>query len=301
MQRMIGYGFGISIHALREEGDRRKAPHHSQDRYFYPRPPRGGRRCGKEVFTNIRAISIHALREEGDPQRHRILHTSFISIHALREEGDLQPPGGCPQLDISIHALREEGDPLLLPLGAVVQQISIHALREEGDLLRGCSFASAGHFYPRPPRGGRRVAQVNALAHTGFLSTPSARRATTGWVTLPASTGFLSTPSARRATRADALELDLDQHFYPRPPRGGRHGVARDHQMVLLFLSTPSARRATRPSCASLQTSWNFYPRPPRGGRRRVDYDKQNPRVISIHALREEGDAASLQVVPAIA
>ena len=36
-------GIRISIHALREEGDRQSAPGHSRQRYFYPRPPRGGR------------------------------------------------------------------------------------------------------------------------------------------------------------------------------------------------------------------------------------------------------------------
>ena len=60
------------------------------------------------------------------------------------------------QTIISIHALREEGDPLLLFLGAVVQQISIHALREEGD-----------YAFPNI-----------VIVYDLFLSTPSARRAT---------------------------------------------------------------------------------------------------------------------------
>ena len=34
------------------------------------------------------------------------------------------------------------------------------------------------HFYPRPPRGGRRAELTCAAATTVFLSTPSARRAT---------------------------------------------------------------------------------------------------------------------------
>ena len=79
---------------------------------------------------------------------------------------------------ISIHALREEGDH-----GRRRQHrdrpISIHALREEGD-VRNCSAAarSAGYFYPRPPRGGRHFTiEVNRTA-IRFLSTPSARRAT---------------------------------------------------------------------------------------------------------------------------
>ena len=34
--------------------------------YFYPRPPRGGRRRDPEALVALREISIHALREEGD-------------------------------------------------------------------------------------------------------------------------------------------------------------------------------------------------------------------------------------------
>ena len=34
---------GISIHALREEGDRSAGLPDSHGLYFYPRPPRGGR------------------------------------------------------------------------------------------------------------------------------------------------------------------------------------------------------------------------------------------------------------------
>ena len=33
-------------------------------------------------------------------------------------------------------------------------------------------------FYPRPPRGGRRVSWTIGRAEVKFLSTPSARRAT---------------------------------------------------------------------------------------------------------------------------
>ena len=59
---------GISIHALREEGD-------------YPISPQ------RTEFV----ISIHALREEGDGLRSDTELGIFISIHALREEGDRQP------------------------------------------------------------------------------------------------------------------------------------------------------------------------------------------------------------------
>ena len=63
---LLDGGIDISIHALREEGDRcRRCPAAClQD--FYPRPPRGGRPLGSKAPVKIYSISIHALREEGD-------------------------------------------------------------------------------------------------------------------------------------------------------------------------------------------------------------------------------------------
>ena len=55
--------------------------------------------------------------------------------------------------------------------------------------------------------------------------------------------------------------------FYPRPPRGGRPSLA-----------------------APLLSYCYFYPRPPRGGRRKSIGKHEITYVISIHALREEGD-----------
>ena len=56
----------ISIHALREEGDRSGACLPLSRHDFYPRPPRGGRLCIRHVELHQGTISIHALREEGD-------------------------------------------------------------------------------------------------------------------------------------------------------------------------------------------------------------------------------------------
>ena len=60
--------------------------------------------------------------------------------------------------------------------------------------------------------------------------------------------------------------------------------------MMPEFLSTPSARRATKSGRLFLHQRCNFYPRPPRGGRRGPGLDTHSGSVISIHALREEGD-----------
>ena len=149
--------------------------------------------------------------------------------------------------------------------------ISIHALREEGDARR----ARRGPL------------------HRGFLSTPSARRATAHPVSVRFAMGkFLSTPSARRATLTCLHRSGAAHNFYPRPPRGGRHKMYHNHADVQGFLSTPSARRATTGPCRMWRSRWHFYPRPPRGGRRGHDRQEQAADGISIHALREEGDPA---------
>ena len=146
--------------------------------------------------------------------------------------------------------------------------ISIHALREEGD--------------PPPDFG---------------------------LITIPI---FLSTPSARRATTREIRRTKRQFYFYPRPPRGGRPSWQSSMQPSLYFYPRPP--RGGRPAQLSpAQHPQHFYPRPPRGGR----HSFQNPGVppyeflstpsarratqhslatvihirISIHALREEGDA----------
>ena len=195
------------------------------------------------------------------------------------------------------------------------------------------------NFYPRPPRGGRRVRDISLAVGALFLSTPSARRATSALLRpVPshrisihalreegdtplgmfndALIEFLSTPSARRATQRRQDHRRRRGDFYPRPPRGGRleYKLTGEHPDV--FLSTPSARRATpftnssepwrlyfyprpprggRPPWCRPQTSpSDFYPRPPRGGRPPPVVNDPAEKPISIHALREEGDARFL-------
>ena len=168
----------ISIHALREEGDRTRRQMVSGSSNFYPRPPRGGRPGLGDKWFQDHQISIHALREEGDPALPVLLRCHTISIHALREEGDRtrrqmvsgssnfypRPPrGGRPlarlvradgTLFLSTPSARRATHP---PVGGGdVEGISIHALREEGDVRKGRKMQWYG----------------------SFLSTPSARRAT---------------------------------------------------------------------------------------------------------------------------
>ena len=101
--------------------------------------------------------------------------------------------------------------------------------------------------------------------------------------------GFLSTPSARRATDQDAAVCGARQNFYPRPPRGGRQAAGRNNLWQQKFLSTPSARRATHQS--GHLSAW--LPISIHALREEGDIPSvvQFLRYfISIHALREEGD-----------
>ena len=125
---------GISIHALRVEGDLSLFP----------------------TLHGLAAISIHALRVEGDTGLSKALAgINKISIHALRVEGDSaacliasstwyfypRPPGG-----------GRRGKAGTRPLSLA---ISIHALRVEGDKQTIFNAWAKRYFYPRPPGGGR--------------------------------------------------------------------------------------------------------------------------------------------------
>ena len=212
------------------------------------------------------------------------------------------------------------GRPLLPSMAARARAISIHALREEGDFLTCRVYNMHKNFYPRPPRGGRQQFPLFWLILLLFLSTPSARRATTS--------------ATKNGTKYS--------NFYPRPPRGGRQACTGENRRTgRKFLSTPSARRATtgcddtaafrvisihalreegddnaaaqhnqqgdfypRPprggrrwSLACCRSGWYFYPRPPRGGRHHINNDNKPVISISIHALREEGDSFPPQMI----
>ena len=122
-------------------------------------------------------------------------------------------------------------------------------------------------FYPRPPRGGRPKAVVAAAGLLVFLSTPSARRAT-DYSDAGHADDSISIHALREEGDPPSASAPLPRfYFYPRPPRGGRR-------------SGPSSGRE---KC-------NFYPRPPRGGRRYTSRCNGMRELISIHALREEGD-----------
>ena len=75
----------ISIHALREEGDKILVEFIGNMEYFNPRPPRGGRLLGVVHVIAKVFISIHALREEGDSKSSEKIHHVCSIIHTCAQ------------------------------------------------------------------------------------------------------------------------------------------------------------------------------------------------------------------------
>ena len=191
--------------------------------YFYPRPPRGGRRSACRRKLRCCPISIHALREEGDCRHAR--------DHAVQLNFYPRPPrGGRQYLYRSYHTL---GGFLSTPSARRATPTATTSLN------------SRKNFYPRPPRGGRPVVVLQHVGFHQFLSTPSARRATLK-TTITTNVGGISIHALREeGDRRAFLQGRLPVYFYPRPPRGGRPVMQDGLTRYVKFLSTPSARRAT--------------------------------------------------------
>ena len=158
--KVDGTAIKISIHALREEGDVWAADCEKVVIEFLSTPS-ARRATGRTVFrARNRWISIHALREEGDRLSDRLRRYLRISIHALREEGDGLPlTDGQPEKHFYPRPPRG-GRPAAGSEHSGKGVISIHALREEGDDVHVGLSKVLPHFYPRPPRGGRQIRTI---------------------------------------------------------------------------------------------------------------------------------------------
>ena len=213
----------ISIHALREEGDQRGPPPREAEGHFYPRPPRGGRLHPREHLLPPGDISIHALREEGDFfWTTRPISSQYFYPRPPRG-GRLRILNNFNNVELFLSTPSARRATLCRSPSTALLLISIHALREEGDTSWTTTRSLCINFYPRPPRGGRLQSGIEYNAQIEFLSTPSARRATCH---------FRSIPHWRNIS-IHALREEGDAC------------VGRRDQVTHQFLSTPSARRAT--------------------------------------------------------
>ena len=169
--------------------------------YFYPRPPRGGRRLALDKLLRAIVISIHALREEGDMWTKYRQRSQSISIHALREEGDTDGFSATINFAIFLSTPSVRRATPFCQHGPQHLVISIHALREEGDCAAEGPARPSWRFLSTPSVRRATIASLACSSvNPSFLSTPSVRRATESCSTRAMLSSFLSTPSARRAT-----------------------------------------------------------------------------------------------------
>ena len=256
----------ISIHALREEGDytpsrqqvyaerflstpsARRATYffmvlHSIKSNFYPRPPRGGRHAIAAPKGQVQ--NFYPRPPRGGRRRGLValvLVRRFLSTPSAR------------RATAAVLVFYE------------LDCISIHALREEGD-ARGSSRSRAyRYFYPRPPRGGRRLFDGLCVGFPLFLSTPSVRRATYLVIGFRPFGRFLSTPSARRATSPIPTWRICDHiSIHALREEGDQHDF---HVWCIHDISIHALREeGDKADMITTGRYWHFYPRPPRGGR----------------------------------
>ena len=155
-----------------------------------------------------------------------------------------------------------------------------------------CRHTQLLDFYPRPPRGGRPHPVLPAVGRSRYFYPRPPRGERPPASVHTAQQAIISIHALREESDPSSyFALYLVLYFYPRPPRGERRAVRTACALLFCkFLSTPSARRATMVWERLTAPDRYFYPRPPRGERRCGLAKSALPRVISIHALREESD-----------
>ena len=200
--------------------------------------------------------------------------------------------------EISIHALREEGDHTGYPMGR--HKLYFYPRPPRGGRLQPLRLVEpTGYFYPRPPRGGRQT-RIFASDVRLRISIHAHREEGDFFIReLLLIVSSISIHALREEGNVVNVFTELPIFdFYPRPPRGGRPEAVFKRSGALSFLSTPSARRATFCGRLKVLRLIYFYPRPPRGGRLLLSVRQHLKFSISIHALREEGDAGHRRPTP---
>ena len=214
----------ISIHALREEGDKRRLSDVLVSEISIHALREEGDPACISCRGSQRRISIHALREEGDlmlcleacvvilflstPSARRATPCSFGMRSCPGYFYPRPPRGGrlyrfhaslSSRIFLSTPSARRatcDTQSALHPCRYFYPRPPRGGRRRQNRALRRRN----RHFYPRPPRGGRRPDAPQPPIDDLFLSTPSARRATSTCDAALHLLQFLSTPSARRAT-----------------------------------------------------------------------------------------------------
>ena len=197
----------ISIHVLREEDDTSMMTEMSRKRYFYPRPPRGGRLSNSvNCLTAITFLSTSSARRTTldmsscSPTPSRLFLSTSSARRTTRESG-----------------VRNSMDVFLSTSSA--RRTTMDSFAGFGKWMIFLSTSSA-----------RRTTTVDyaKMSYNIFLSTSSARRTTQMQADLDVDVIFISIHVLREEDDRQGRPLRSSQvYFYPRPPRGGRPGAAR--------------------------------------------------------------------------
>ena len=197
-------------------------------KYFYPRPPRGGRRRSANARTN--PSDFYPRPPRGGRLKKLYRMCDKADFYPRPPRGGRLPASPAiltPWVFLSTPSARRATQSKTRE--GKMQAISIHALREEGDLLPLCFQNPNVYFYPRPPRGGRpsrvwtwtgcRMISIHALREEGDVSSSG----------LPGKISYFYPRPPRGGRPTAPLILPTGANFYPRPPRGGRQQKQRQN------------------------------------------------------------------------
>ena len=180
-------------------------------------------------------------------------------------------------------------------------------------VLRLRSYRS-GNFNPRPPRGGRRsVLRLRSYRSGNFNPRPPRGGRPIANILRPFLVSISIHALREEGDAGKCSDCSAAHNFNPRPPRGGRLAILLPHAVLMLI--SIHALREEGDYRLRFRWSWpqDFNPRPPRGGRPEQQHKASTRKkfqstpsarratrsalrirqtaCISIHALREEGDA----------
>ena len=148
--------------------------------------------------------------------------------------------------------------------------ISIHALRGEGDNGLPIPFTQYSAVFLSTPSVGRATLRRAYAEGVARISIHALRGEGDRLHYLKYGEEFISIHALRgEGDISKSVQSGCSKNFYPRPPWGGRRLDAQQGAISVQFLSTPSVGRAT------------------------AEVERANaPVMISIHALRGEGDSS---------
>ena len=258
----------ISIHAPRVGSDRPCWMGCSTIGHFYPRSPRGERRKKQsrvaETGSFLSTLPAWGATRWVVDNTKNCQFLSTLPAWGATDGADREHP----QVLISIHAPRVGSD----SFRQTFQRHHLYFYPRSPRGERRLTWASVSprimYFYPRSPRGERRHRQDPAAEWQKFLSTLPAWGATNCFVPLVIDDiVFLSTLPAWGATYASQPTSCPLTHFYPRSPRGERLLQRDDNDNpVRISIHAPRVGSDGSADSATMEAR-NFYPRSPRGER----------------------------------